>query len=599
MLRGGPIAAALAGVLFVVAACGEAAPERPRSALILTLDTTRYDALTFCGGPAGASPNLDALAAESLVYDRARTVAPLTMPSHASILTGLVPLRHTVHTNSTLALPASATTIAERARERGFQTGAFVAAVVLDAEFGLAQGFDAYDQPTAPAVQTQRQYDRRPGDEVADAAIAWIDSLDPEQPFLAWAHFFDPHLPYEPAPEFVEQVGAPGYHADVAAMDHAIGRILDALKRRGLFENTAILVVADHGEALGDHGEDTHGTLAYDSTIHVPMIVRLPDPDSGSVLRAGERSDEVVSVVDVYPTLVEALSLGAADDVDGLSLYRRRVPADRGVYVEAYYGFFSFGWSPLVGWADARGKYLHSSEPEFFAPGGGEARNAIDELAPADLERYRDAIARLAERPKLSRDDDDATTGVIDKLRALGYTGAGGDPLGLPPPLAPTDRPSPASMRETYRMLLAAAQLADAGRLTDAITLYRKVVAANPENADAWFQLGGALVNAAEDEQDLEESLAASKRAMALGSRWYGVLKNVGIAQQRLGRPEEALAAYTEALETAPKMIDVLRQCAALCEQLGRTGEQQAFLLRVIEAQADEQMRAASGERPR
>ena len=309
----------------LITACGggggESGSDRPRSALVLTLDTTRYDALTCLGGPAGASPNLDKLASEGVLYTEARTVAPLTLPTHSTIMTGLTPLRHTVHTNSQLTLPASATTLAERARTRGFQTGAFIAAVVLADTFGLNQGFEVYDQPPPPLVQQTLHYERRRGREVADKAIEWIESLDPERPFLAWAHFFDPHAPLEAPEQFVDQVaGASPYHAEVAAMDHAIGRILDALKERDLYDDTMIIVIADHGEGMGDHDEDTHGILAYDSTIRVPMIVRYSDGH-----RAGERSDEIVSATDVYPTLVEALQLGALNDVDGVSLFKRVV----------------------------------------------------------------------------------------------------------------------------------------------------------------------------------------------------------------------------------------------------------------------------------
>jgi arylsulfatase A-like enzyme len=482
-------------------------------------------------------------------------------------------------------LPESATTLAERARERGFQTAAFVAAVVLADDFGLDQGFEVYDQPTPPLVQTERHYDRRRAGEVADAAVAWIDGLDPERPFFAWAHFFDPHLPYEPEPEFVAQVGGSGYHAEVAAMDHAIGRILDALARRGLDDETLIVVVADHGESLGEHDEETHGALAYDAVIRVPMIVRDPGGH-----RAGERSDEVVSVVDVYPTLVEALELGGSGDVDGISLFRRTVPADRGVYFETYYGFLSFHWSPVVGWADREGKYLHSSAPEYYATPSDprELENVIAAQPAERLERYRRGIEALAARPSLARTDDDAASAaVIEGLQALGYTGAGGGAIGLPPPLSDTGLPSPAAMQANYRLLQAAQDLSGAQRWDEAIVLLRRVLDANPRNAAAWFQLGAALIGAGEH----EESLAATRRNLELGHRWYGPLRNLALAYEHLQRPEEALAAYAEALETGPYLMDVLQRCVELAEALGRKEDANLYRRKLIEAREAEASR--------
>lgn len=554
----------------------------PRSALVVTLDTTRHDALTCMGGPPGASPRLDALAAEGVVYSEARTVTPLTLPSHSTIMTGLTPLRHTVHTNSQLALPSSATTLAERARAQGLQTAAFVAAVVLADTFGLAQGFEHYDQPSPPLVQQTLHYDRRRASDVADSAVEWIEELDPARPFFAWAHFFDPHLPLEAPQRFVDQVsGASPYHAEVAAMDHAIGRILDALDARGLLDETLVVVVADHGEGHGDHGEETHGTLAYDSTLRVPMIVRYPDG-----FRAGERSDEVVSVTDVYPTLVEALQLGALNDVDGISLFKREAPADRGVYFETYYGFYSFGWSPIVGWADRRGKYLFSTTPEYFVAGDrAEAINRIDAVDAQDIASCRAGIAALGERPKLERGAGDAAEqAVISAIQALGYTGAGGDGLRLPPPLEELDRPSPTEMNEVYRLLLYAQDLSNRGEADQAIPAFHKVLGRNPTNAAAWFQLGGAQIQA----EQYEASIESSRRAIAEGHGWYGPYKNLGLANEHLGRPEEALLAYEQALETAPMMIEILNRCVTICDGLRLEDKANRYRVLLIEAREAE-----------
>ncbi len=563
--------------MAVLVGCSGGGSEAPHSALLITLDTTRYDALHCLGGPAGASPNLDALAEEGVVYDAARTVTPLTLPSHASIMTGLYPLRHTVHANSLMALPDTATTLAERARDDGFQTAAFIAAVVLADGFGLDQGFDTYNQPTPPAVQQTLHYDRRRASEVADEAIAWLRERDPEKPFFVWVHFFDPHMPYEPPQRFIDQVGEAGYHAEVAAMDHAIGRIFEELKEDGAYDATTIVVVADHGEGRGQHDEETHGTFVYDSTIRVPMILRHADGH-----RAGERSDEIVSVTDVYPTLVESLGLGAASDVDGQSLFHRTVPDDRGVYFEAYYGFYSFGWSPLVGWADRDGKYLHSADPEFYVPerDAGERNDVIAERR-GELARYRDGIDSLAAKPRLERSgDDQVAEAVIASLQKLGYTGAGGDADGLPHPLEDTGRPSPRSRNDAYRAQLYAQELNTSGKAAEAIPIFRRIVSENPHNHSAWFQLGGALISAGE----YAESIAASEKALEVGHDWYGPHKNLGLAHDHLGNLDKAIEHYGRAVESAPGLTDILKRVIDLCDAAGRTDDANRFRVLLIQS---------------
>jgi tetratricopeptide (TPR) repeat protein len=551
---------------------------------VLTLDTTRYDALSYLGGPAGASPRLDALARESLAYTQARTTVPLTLPAHASLFTGLVPPRHGVRINGNETLPESALTLAERARERGYQTAAFIGAVVIADVSGMAQGFEVFDQPTPPLVLSKLQYERRPASEVAQAALAWIATLDPARPFLGWAHFYDPHLPHAPAPDLAARFGGDSYHAAVATMDREIGRILDALAAAGRLEDTFIVVVADHGEGRGEHREDTHGTQIYDSTMRIPFFLRYPDG-----YRAGERSAEPVSIVDVYPTLVEGLALGPLNDVDGLSLYRRAVPEGRGVFFESLYAYNSFGWSPLVGWACASGKYVHSSRPEFYRPldDPGERKDLIASLAAEELEPLRRGIQELGTRAALSRAErTQADPELARALAALGY--ASGAATRLPPTLlSDVEAASPHDMQDVHALFLHAQSQNNAEQASEAVALLRRIVERDPNNTLAWFQLGGALIHTGA----YAESLEASNRALALGPVAYGPLLNVALAEEHMGRPEEALAAYGGALALEPNLIQALERCVEIAAALGRPGEADAFRVRLIEAQE----RAAGG----
>ena len=233
------------------------------SIVLITLDTLRADRLGCYGFPGNSTPNLDALAKESILFEQATSTVPLTLPSHASILTGLLPPHHGVRDNGGIPLPESRTTLAERFKRRGYATGGFVGAWVLERRFGLAQGFDRYSDRFA-LDQLQKR-----GDAVVDDALAWIDEVRARQ-FFAWVHLFDPHLPYDPPEPFRTRFPADRYQGEVAYTDELVGRILSRLRERQLLEKTLVVVTADHGESLGEHGEANHGFFLYDATVAVP-----------------------------------------------------------------------------------------------------------------------------------------------------------------------------------------------------------------------------------------------------------------------------------------------------------------------------------------
>ncbi|NOT32330.1 MAG: sulfatase, partial [Planctomycetes bacterium] len=283
------------GLLLALAlsACGHSA-EAPPSLLLLTLDTTNPEALGCYGGPRGLTPNLDRLAREGVLFEDARTVAPLTLPAHASLLTGLYPVRHTLRRNGETRLASEARTLAELAQEHGYLSAAFVAAVVLAPEFGLDQGFAHYDAPPTPENVEEHLLASRGADEIVARAVSWLDQHEPAQPFFLWLHLYDPHFPHDPAPEFLARAQGDPYLGEVAAMDAAIGTLLERLERDGRLANTLVVAAADHGEGRGRHGEETHGAFVFDSTLRIPLLARLP-----LCARAGERVRAPVSQVDV------------------------------------------------------------------------------------------------------------------------------------------------------------------------------------------------------------------------------------------------------------------------------------------------------------
>jgi tetratricopeptide (TPR) repeat protein len=457
-------------------ACAREGPEP--SAVLITLDTTRADALGVYGGEGARTPNLDRLAERSVRYTRARTVAPLTLPAHASMLTGLYPPRHTARGNAPSVLPPEATTVAERARAAGFETAGFVASLALDRSLGIAQGFEVWSQPTGAPERSARS--------VVAEALHWLETRDGSRPYFLWVHLFDPHAPYEPPPGFRDE--RTPYHGEVAAMDAAVGQLLAALPA-----DAFVAVVGDHGEGLGDHGERTHGLLCFETTMRVPFLVRHRD---GS--RAGEQSDEVVSVVDVAPTLLRAMELTPEPALDGFDLHAGRARADRGVYFEAYDGWRRFGWSPLAGWADAEGKLVRGARVEWYPGADPDERAAHAGEVPA---RYERALAELAARPALETSEYRAVADeILDEMARLGY-GAGRDsPPAYPDPLAETGRPDARDRYVDYADFQRARDLVEAGDPDTALPILNRLCATNPWDATSRDWLAAAHMARGEHE---------------------------------------------------------------------------------------------------
>ncbi len=561
-------------LVALLAACS-GGRSRPPNALLVTFDTTRADAVGAFGGPAGVTPHLDALAREGLVFRWARTVAPLTLPAHSSMLTGLYPPRHGVRDNGLNALPRSALTLAENARGAGFETAGFVAATVLDRTFGLDQGFDVWKQPSVGRREAQPfQIPSISGEKVVAGAIEWLRGREGERPFFLWLHLFDPHRPWRVPRPFLEQAHDHPYHASVARADAAFGQLMEVLRELGEFDRTLIVAVGDHGESNDEHGEKTHGHFVFDGTMRVPMIVRFPD---GS--RAGEVETGIVSVVDVYPTVADVLGLDLADDLDGISL-RQAVPADRGAYFESYYGFLAFGWSPLAGWVDAAAKYVHSTTPELYVPHAhaDERVNQISGYGEEALERYRRHLLEIAARPALEAESADTSGDLLASLRALGYTGAAAPPE-LPGPLEDTGLPSPHSRSAELIQCERAIEAAAEGRTSEAVALLGEVARVNPRNGLALEFLGHNLMT----EGELGEAIAIFREVLRVAPERASIHAGLGRSLERSGRTEEAVEHLRRAAELDPGDPDHLRRVISVLEQTGESEQAEAWRKRLLE----------------
>ena len=557
------ISALLGAVVGGVSACGGGGATGPvRSALLITLDTTRADALTCYGGEPGVTPHLDRLAAEGVLFERVYTVAPLTLPSHLSMLTGLYPPRHGVRDNGHQVLSEEAMTLAESARAAGLSTAAFISASVLHQDFGIGQGFEVYDAPADDEARATTDYPSRRAHEIVARAGAWLRGRDRTKGFFLWVHMWDPHHPHEAPARFRQSTP---YLSEVASADDAVGLLLAALEAEVAVAGTTVVVVGDHGEAFGEHGETTHGAFVFEATLRVPLLVRFPDGR-----RAGERVDRVTSVVDVYPTLAEALGLRIPERLDGRSLFADGPRAD-GAYFETYYGYFSYGWSPLAGWVDDAGKYVQGATSSLYDPrrDPGETQD----LAAArgdELERYRGAIARLTALPALAPAADKPLNPALQAaVRATGYAGGATSDAELPGPLDATGRPDPRGQLAELEGMERGHQLLGAGRTAEALAVYARVVEDNPQNLWCRELLAHCLIA----EKRFPEAILHLQAVVEGGRAVAETYGNLGGCLLQIGREELALSFYLQALELGPNRRAALYQATRLLEKAGRSDE--------------------------
>lgn len=409
-----PLALLLPGLL----ACGavEVAPVAPDdrpSLLLVTIDTLRADAVGSYGAE-HATPTLDALATRGVRFTRTYSPAPITLPSHSSMMTGLRPPAHGVRNNGSYVLGDDAQTLAERLQAEGYETAAFVSAAVLERKFGLGQGFDHYDDATSGGEGAF--YAERSARETNQRVLAWADARgDATRPSFLWVHYFDPHAPYAAPAEFADRFPEAPYTAEVAATDAALGELFEGLDQRGLLSETVVAVTADHGESLGEHGEDTHALTLYDATQHVPFLLAGPD------IPRGEVSERLASLIDLAPTLLARLKAAPLAEAEGADLL---APGDarEAVYAETLATQLDFGWSPLFAARSTTHLYIEAPRPELYAD-EAQVENLLDpptgdhqELVAA-LRGIATATARAAVPAK--REEVDPETRA--QLRALGY----------------------------------------------------------------------------------------------------------------------------------------------------------------------------------
>jgi len=534
--------------------------------VLVTLDTLRADRLGCYGFTGIQTPNIDGVAREGVLFEQATATAPMTLPAHASILTGLVPPHHGVRDNGGFFLEADKTTLAERLKAAGYATGAFVGAWVLDRRWGLDQGFETYsdrfDLSKYKVVNLGTV--QKKGDEVMDLALAWLETVK-QRKFFAWIHLYDPHTPYEPPEPWKSRYPRQPYLGEVAYTDQVVGRLVSWLKAAGQWDRTVLVLMADHGESLGEHGERTHTFFVYDATVHVPLIVRTPWGDHG-------RSSAQVASVDVMPTLLDLAGLAPEPGVDGRSLARLVLApaAEAGgrAYSETYFPRFHYGWQHLRAMRDGTWKYIEAPTPELYdiRADPGETKNVYKAYSRR-AEDLRLAMEALAGSGRQSAPDKAALDPeTLQRLAALGYVGGG-------PKVAPDAvLPDPKDKIGLLDRIGEARSMAKGERVADAVAAIRAVIAEDPKIIDAFIALGGWLAELKRP----DEAVEAYRRALELEPENELALSALAEVYRSQGRDDAAVEGYRTVLRLNPRAPHVWYQLATLLLDVGREKEAEA-----------------------
>jgi len=385
--------------------------------LLITIDTLRPDRLSCYQSPDLKTPNIDSLAEKGVLFTRAFAHTPLTLPSHTNILLGLTPLFHGVHDNYRFIVREEFLTLAEHLKKCGYSTGAFVGAYLLDSRFGLGQGFDVYDDNYERSHSRKITALERKAEEVVEKALSWLKIQS--SPWFLWIHCFDPHDPYDPPQPFKSQYEKNLYDGEVAYVDFALAKLLNYMKDNDLFNKTLIIFTGDHGESLGQHEEMTHGFLAYNSTLWVPLIVRFPGSTQTQV-------SHPVSHIDIFPTVCDILKIEKPPFLQGTSLFSL-IKGGRGpkrpIYFESLYPYYSRGWAPIRGFVLEKEKFIDSPIPEIYDMNKdfNELQNLADrKKVESQREKLKQVIKSLSS-PEADRAEQKMDRESLEKLRSLGY----------------------------------------------------------------------------------------------------------------------------------------------------------------------------------
>lgn len=508
-------------------------PSRGRTSgpiVLISIDTLRADHLPVYGYAKGHTPNIDALARDAIVFERAYAHSPQTLPSHVALLSGQLPFETGVRDNIGFAAKPGQPFIQTMLAGRGYRTGGFISAYVLRSQTGIGQGFETFDSnlpaasPEASIAQVQRD-----GSLTLEAAARWLDTLPREAPYFLFLHLYEPHTPYTPPARFASY--AP-YDGEIAYADELVGRMLDRLRRDGTYDSATIIVLSDHGEGLGDHGEQEHGLFLYDETIRIPLVIKMPGQR-----QAGTRIPAPVQQIDLVPTLLDLTGASPDATLHGRSLAPwlrgEGQVQEAGIYSEALYARYHFGWSELYALTDARYRFIQAPREELYdLQTDPHERQNLADARPGPRGAMRVALARLVggaavDRPSVISDAE------REQFQALGYVSMQAD---LSAKAGDASRPDPKDKVHVLEQYRRAVTLASNRQFDEAVGTLRTIVAEEPEMADVWSQLGALLARTGRT----AESIDAYRRLVTLRPEDPSGLIGVAAGLMRLGRTGEA-----------------------------------------------------------
>jgi arylsulfatase A-like enzyme/Flp pilus assembly protein TadD len=570
----------------------------PRNVVLITIDTLRADYVGYSGSGKVETPNLDRLAANGVAFTQARSPVPLTLPSHASLLTAAYPPAHGVRVNGRDRLSETSETLAETLKGKGYETAAFVSSFVLDRRFGLSQGFDVYDDDLGTDVRKLEHLEaERKGGAVVDSFSAWFSGRPTEKPFFAWIHFYDPHAPYEPPEPHRSEYPNDPYAGEVAYTDEMVGHVVSELERGGFLDRTILAVVGDHGEGLGEHGEQTHSLLIYLSTLRVPFLLAAP-----RLIEGGRTVDALTRTIDIAPTLLDyvgfAPSLGQGRSlrplIEGGSL------PEEPVYSESLYAGVHLGWSELRSLEREGFRYIEAPRPELYdVKNDPHERTDVLQTQRSIARRMKTELEKMGAGSTGPRAEIDEETEA--RLRSLGYV-ASTAPPSKGPPVDPKDkmevwnqiqigihefgRGNHALAASIFEKVLSTEKDVplvyenlgslhmEAGRFPQAEAIYREALSRGIEDADFHLDLGRIHYSRrewGEAEKELRVALELEPRSVA-------ARVHLGNTLRSSGRPAEALPEYQRAIETNPRYLYAFDGLGIAYSNLGREEEAlQAF----------------------
>jgi arylsulfatase A-like enzyme/tetratricopeptide (TPR) repeat protein len=510
-----------------------------KNVLLITIDTLRPDRLSCYSSDYCQTANIDVLASKGVLFERAFAHTPTTLASHVSIMLGTTPLYHGIHQNANFVLADDFITLAEYLKSRGYSTGAFIGAFPLDSRFGLSQGFDVYDESYPSKSSSTFVFPERNAQRVIRSALDWLERQN--SPWFSFIHIWDPHAPYSPPEPFKKMFKDDPYSGEVAYVDSEIKKLFDGLEKKGFMEDTLVVLTADHGESLGEHGESTHGYFAYNSTIWVPLIMTGPGIKT-------KRIDEFVSHIDIFPTICDFLGIEKPSFLQGVSLLplaNGKKWAKRGIYFESLVAHYSRGWAPLQGYIEEKKKFIASPLKEFYDLEADflEQNNLAQKMDPGSQDKKMEQLMSDLTPSRKIQNPQRMDSQTREKLRSLGYISSVAQIKNNYGPEDDLKTLLPLQQKKT-----AAMYMLENNRIPEAVKLLHDIIQKRKDFTDAYSDLARIY----ESQGLYEDAMAIMETGYRNNQNNYGIILDYGVLMVKTGQVDKGI----EFLQKAVDIID-------------------------------------------